>query len=140
MSINWLFATIMCLFSFGLWGFFSRVALNYISPLQMIIYQTVGIIFVTLFMLKTFAATTTFSVVGSVFAILTGIAFTVGSILFFVATDQQGKISVVITLTALYPLVTIILAFIFLREAITFQQWFGMLLAVGAMFLLSTSS
>lgn len=139
MSISWLSAAILCLLSFGLWGFFSRLALIYISPLQMLIYQTLGIILVTSFLIKPYVTTTTVSAIGSLFAVLTGIAFTLGSILFFTATNQQGKISVVITLTSLYPLITILLAFLFLKESISFQQCIGMVLAVCAMYLLSTS-
>ena len=49
---------------------------------------------------------------------------------------SRGKASVVITMTALYPLVTILLSFIFLRETIAIKQGIGIMLALLAMLLL----
>ena len=55
--------------------------------------------------------------------------------LFFFAAASRGKISVVVSMTALYPIITIILAAIFLHEPITVQQVLGMLCAVAAIVL-----
>jgi transporter family protein len=57
--------------------------------------------------------------------------------LFFFAAASRGKISVVVSMTALYPLITIMLAAIFLREPITAKQVMGMLCAVAAIMLLT---
>ena len=43
-----------------------------------------------------------------------------------------------VSLTALYPLVTVLLAFIFLREPLTGKQIIGLILAIGAILLLAT--
>ena len=139
MSFHWLVSAMLCLLSFGLWGFFSRLALDHIAPMQMIAFQTVGIVLVTILLFKNNVTAEGLNLVGSAYAVMTGVAFCVGSILFFVATTQQGKISVVVTLTALYPLVTIILACILLKESINLQQWLGMGLAVCSMLILSYS-
>lgn len=136
-SSTWLHSAVYCLISFGLWGFFSRLALNYITPKQAMIFQSIGIILVTLFLLKEIPNKSEFNWVGSFYAILTGIAFTVGSILFLMASSQNNNISIVITLTGLYPLITIVLAYLFLKESINFQQFLGMLLAMVAMGLLA---
>jgi transporter family protein len=50
---------------------------------------------------------------------------------------SKGKASVVITMTALYPLVTILLSFFFLRETITIKQGIGILFALLAMLFLA---
>jgi drug/metabolite transporter (DMT)-like permease len=51
---------------------------------------------------------------------------------FFTVASRQGSLSVVSVLTALYPLGTIILARIFLKEKIAQSQMFGIVLALGA--------
>jgi drug/metabolite transporter (DMT)-like permease len=51
---------------------------------------------------------------------------------FFTIASRQGSLSVVSVLTALYPLGTIILARIFLKEKIARSQMFGIILALGA--------
>ena len=58
-----------------------------------------------------------------------------GSWALFEALERGAKASVAVPLTALYPLVTIVLARIFLAETLTFRQWAGIALAVagGAM-------
>jgi drug/metabolite transporter (DMT)-like permease len=52
--------------------------------------------------------------------------------LFFTIASRQGSLSVVSVLTALYPLGTIILARIFLKEKIARSQMVGIALALGA--------
>jgi drug/metabolite transporter (DMT)-like permease len=51
---------------------------------------------------------------------------------FFTIASRQGSLSVVSVLTALYPLGTIILARIFLKERIARSQMLGIILALGA--------
>ena len=51
---------------------------------------------------------------------------------FFTIASRQGSLSVVSVLTALYPLGTIILARIFLKEKIARSQMFGIILALTA--------
>lgn len=51
---------------------------------------------------------------------------------FFTIASRQGSLSVVSVLTALYPLGTIILARIFLKEKIARSQMFGIILALAA--------
>ena len=51
---------------------------------------------------------------------------------FFTIASRQGALSVVSVLTALYPLGTIILARIFLKEKIARSQMFGIILALAA--------
>lgn len=67
--------------------------------------------------------------------LLGGVANGLGSWALFEALEKGAKASVAVPLTALYPLVTIALARIFLAETLTFRQWIGIALAVagGAM-------
>jgi bacterial/archaeal transporter family protein len=67
--------------------------------------------------------------------LLGGAANGLGSWALFEALEKGAKASVAVPLTALYPLVTIVLAQIFLTETLTLRQWVGIALAVigGAM-------
>jgi transporter family protein len=70
------------------------------------------------------------------FAVLAGVAGSIGSIFFYLAL-RQGKTSVVVPLTALYPLITVALSVLFLREEISGVKVIGIILALVASLLLS---
>jgi transporter family protein len=57
-------------------------------------------------------------------------------LLFYLAALQNGRVSVIATLTALYPMVTIFLAALVLKERVTFNQYLGMGLAIVAILLM----
>jgi drug/metabolite transporter (DMT)-like permease len=59
--------------------------------------------------------------------------------IFFTLASRVGSLSVVAVLTALYPLGTIILARIFLKERIAKTQLAGILLALSASALLAVA-
>jgi drug/metabolite transporter (DMT)-like permease len=58
---------------------------------------------------------------------------------FFILASRIGSLTVVSVLTALYPLGTIILARIFLKEKLARTQTIGVLLALGGSALLVVS-
>jgi transporter family protein len=60
-----------------------------------------------------------------------------GSWFLFAALERGAKATVAIPLTALYPLVTVVLAVTFLGETLTPKQWGGLALAIVAAGLLS---
>jgi transporter family protein len=74
---------------------------------------------------------------GVFWAFLTGILGGAGNIFFFQALVKGGKASVVAPVTALFPMVTVLLAFVFLRERLGRKQWAGLALAFVAIYLLS---
>ena len=74
---------------------------------------------------------------GVFWAFLTGILGGVGNIAFFQALVKGGKASVVAPVTALFPMVTVLLALMFLRERLGRVQWVGLALAFVAIYLLS---
>jgi transporter family protein len=58
--------------------------------------------------------------------------------LFYLIAITRGKISTIVTLTALYPLISIALAWMVLKEPITLKEGVGMVLALIAIVLLAT--
>lgn len=133
--VNWLPAAFLSLFSFGLWGFFTKLAVVHIDSRSALIYQTLGVLMIGVitFLMANFKPAT--DTKGLIYAVLTGAAYGVGCLFYFVAASK-GKIVTVVTLTALYPLVTILLACFLLKEAVTAKQACGILLAIISLLLM----
>ncbi len=74
---------------------------------------------------------------GTFWAFLTGILGGLGNLAFFEALIKGGKASIVAPVTALFPMVTVLLAMIVLKERIGRVQWVGLGLAFVAIYLLS---
>ena len=74
---------------------------------------------------------------GIFWAFLTGILGGVGNLAFFQAMVKGGEASVVAPVTALFPMVTVLLALVFLKERLGRVQWIGLGLAFVAIYLLS---
>ena len=70
-------------------------------------------------------------------AVVGGVFNGLGALTSFAALERGGKASIVIPLIYLYPVVTIVLAIVFLHERLTRLQGIGMLLAIVAGLLLS---
>jgi len=120
----------------GLWGFFTKLAAVHMNVYQAMFYTmslSIPMIAIALWFGGTPPPVLTR---GSLYAILAGLAVNVSFVPFFLAM-RTGKASVVVTVTALYPLITILLALVFLHESIGVRQLIGMGFALSAMFLLA---
>jgi transporter family protein len=71
-------------------------------------------------------------------ALLSGVFNALGAWAVFAAMKSGGKASIVSPLTALYPLVVVLLAPLILHESITLLQAAGVICALTAVVLLST--
>jgi uncharacterized membrane protein len=132
---RWLpFALLTCLF-WGLFGFLAKVGSGAASSLDLQILFTLGTLPIALFILfqrSRLRATRKGRYVGTLIGILAGL----GGIAYFLALSG-GKVSIVGPLTSLFPLVTVALATIVLREGLNRIQMAGVVLAVVAGALLS---
>jgi transporter family protein len=133
---NWLSASMIALCSFGLWGLFTKLSVEYIDFKRALIYQTLGVMIVGLISLGLIGFKPEASGKGFGFALLTGVAYGIGCLFYFLAASK-GKIITVVTLTALYPMVTIVLAYFILQETITLKQIIGIGLAIFSILLMS---
>lgn len=133
---SWLIPASAALIIYGFWGFFPKLAVTYINPTSALIYEVAGAMLVGLVSLVWVGFQPESHPKGVLFAMLTGVAGMLGTLCFFAAASR-GKISVVVSMTALYPIITIALAAIFLREPITAKQVLGMLCALAAIVLFS---
>lgn len=131
---NWLLPACIAILLYGFWGFFPKLAVAFVPPTSALLYQVAGAMLVGLLCLFLVDFRPETHPKGILFGVLTGIAGVLGTLFYFTAA-RRGNIAVVASMTALYPIVTILLAAIFLREPITLRQLFGMLFALIAMFL-----
>jgi len=131
----WLIFAILSLLAYGLWGFFPKLGVEHLNSKEFIVYQALGVLLVSLIVLF-FLGKPSFNVRGVTFAMLTGILGVIGT-LFFVAALARGKATTIVTITALYPLIVIVLAKVFLNEPITLKQGLGIVFALVALVLFS---
>ncbi|WP_414587552.1 EamA family transporter [Scytonema sp. PCC 10023] len=133
---NWLIYTLLSLVLYGLWGFFSKLATNYIDPKSALVYEVSGGLLVSFVLLCSNSFRLQADSRGIFYALLVGICGTVATLCFFVAINQASS-SIILPLTSLYPTITILLAFLIFKEPITLRQGIGILLAIVAIILCS---
>ncbi len=131
MPSAWLVLAILALALWGVWGIFPKLATNYLSPTSVMVYEGIGHIVVVAGVLAYLGFRPEVHPKGIVFAILAGLVGTVGSLVFLFAISR-GKASIVVPLTALYPVVTIALSLWLLHEPLTLKHSAGIVLALLA--------
>jgi bacterial/archaeal transporter family protein len=133
---DWLFFSLLALACWGLWAFFPKIAVSYLNPKSAFIYEVFGGLLVGLGVFAFLSVDMHPDVRGVVPAMLTGVAGYLG-LFFFLYAVQAGKVAPVASLTALYPVITLVLAMVFLKEKISPIQWMGMGLAVVSVVLIA---
>ena len=132
----WLWYALLCIFWWGLWGFLSKIGSDSASPFQMQVLFTLGMLPVALGMLLQMRGKVDRNVGGISYGLLSGVATGVGTIGYYAALRHQSA-SVVTPVTALFPVLTVLLAFVVLRERLNIVQIGGMLLALASIVILS---
>jgi len=138
----WLLWSVATIVLWGAWGLVSKVASNGVDAYVNQLLYTAGLaplmVFVAWTVWKRSAGESKAGRSKGVFwAFLTGILGGVGNLAFFQALVTGGKASVVAPVTALFPMVTVLLAMVFLKERLGRVQWVGLGLAFVAIYLLS---
>ena len=138
----WLFWSVLTIVLWGAWGLVSKVASNGVDAYVNQLLYAAG-----LAPLMIFVAWTVWKRSpresdrdrrrGIFWAFLTGILGGLGNLAFFQALVKGGEASIVSPVTALFPMVTVLLAVLFLKERLSRAQWAGLALAFVAIYLLS---
>lgn len=134
---EWLAPALIALFSFGLWGFFTKLAIATIDAKSALFFQTIGVMLIGLVTFYFMHFKINLNIKGASFGLLTGFAYGIGCLFYLIAAGK-GKIVTVVTLTALYPLITLLLAYYFLHESLSVKQTFGIVLALMAILFMSS--
>ncbi len=137
---KWLFYSLLTIGLWGAWGFVSKIASDGIDANTNQVYFSIGLLPLIALVWRSVPKTNVNRKAGIAWAFLTGILGGTGNIAFFQALVIGGKASIVIPVTALFPLVTVILAAIFLHERMGRTQKIGLVLALVAIYILSLPS
>ncbi len=133
---TWFLPALVALLLWGVWGLFQKLATNHMPPRTVYLVSALGAVVVIIVVLTTGKFPLSMSADGTLFAVIAGICSSLGGLLFLQAVSR-GQASVVITFTALYPVVTVVLSFGLLRETINLKQGIGIVLALLSMVLLA---
>jgi bacterial/archaeal transporter family protein len=139
---DWFVFAIFSFISYGIFGLVAKLSANTLPPSNAALYDIFGVaiigviaVFYFFFLSPGFQLET--RPVPVLFGLLTGITGLMGTIFLLLALGRGGQASIVVPLTALYPLLTAILAFVILKEAISLRQGLGMGFALVAIWLMA---
>ena len=132
----WFLLTILAVVSWGVWAVIAKATGGALSPVLSQALSTLGLlpVSVALCFSKRLEAKGKRSR-GVLFAFGAGIISSLGNIAYYDILGQGGKATTVIPLTAMYPLVTIFLAIVLLKERLNKVQRVGVGLSLAAIYL-----
>ena len=134
----WLLYSLMTICMWGAWGFLEKLASRSVNPRNVLLLASIGGILVFPIFLAIFHKHFKFTWhnVDYYYAVIGGIAGVLGGLFFYWAISV-GEKSRVATVTAMYPIVIVILAWLFLKEPLTIQKVAGIAFAVLGISLLA---
>jgi transporter family protein len=135
---GWLAYSLLTIVVWGVWGVISKVVSDRIDAYSNQVFFSLGLLPLMLVVLRSPRIRGgERRGAGIAWAFVTGILGGTGNVAFFHALVIGGQASIVVPATALYPLVTVILATLFLHERMRRTQQLGLVLALAAIYLLS---
>jgi transporter family protein len=125
------------IFAWGTGAIFTKMASDQLHPMMIAVVSTLLYIFVEIpIALVIFKINTHVTVSGIVYALLSALLMSIGSITYFFAL-QKGGAAEVTSVTSLYPVLTLVLAYLFLSEEMSLRKVIGCLLAVASIILIT---
>lgn len=118
----------------GIWGFIPKITTRYINPLSASLFEGLGSTLFALIILVSLNFKPDIHPKGVSLAFVTGLLGMLGA-LFYLLAMPKGKVSVIATLVALNPVITIGLAYFILKEPVTLKEGIGMVFAFIAIVL-----
>ncbi len=134
---GWLMPTIGSFVLWGLWAFIPKITTKYINPKSAVIYEVLGGILIAVIVLYSLNFRVETHPKGIALGMTTGLLGFLGALCFLYAVSK-GPVTLIATLSALYPVISILLAAFFLNETVTIKQCFGIVFALTAMILVAS--
>lgn len=131
----WMWFALVILLSWGLVGLLQKLSTHYLSAESSLVWLVVGFQLLQPFVYRD--TVFHYSARSLSWGILSGFLNAVGAWALLVAMKSGGKASIVVTLTALYPLVVIPLVPLIFHESVSLLQGVGAVCALAAVVLLS---
>jgi transporter family protein len=133
---SWLVPVLGAFVFWGLWGFLPKITTRTITPMSAMIFEAVGGMLVALIALLSGGYRLELTRQGVFLALLTGIFGILGAWTYLQAVST-GKVSLVVSFTALYPILSIVLAVFFLGKSLSVRQGAGIFFALLSMLLIA---
>jgi transporter family protein len=135
---KWMVDSLIAFLLWGIWGFLGKLASRSLDHRQLVFLSLAGYSLVFLFVaLRGWGrGVLQASPKGVGLALATGL-LSGAAYFFFYLGISRGEASRIVTITALYPVVSGLLAFLILRESVTVTKILGMAMAFGGLILLS---
>lgn len=134
---TWILPAVLCMAAWGFSRLFPKMATNSLDPKSAMIYEVMGEMLVAFFVLASLGFRPAFDLKGSGYAMLAGILGAIGVYFYLVAADR-GNVSQLVAVTALYPVITVLLGVFVLNETVSLKEGIGMVLALIAILLVVT--
>ena len=124
-----------CMLMWGMATFTMNVAGRHLDPMTIAAFNMFGYLAVGAFLFPYASwSFTKYHAMG----IAIGAMFVLGNMAFY-KLSQTGQVSTLVPLTALYVALPVVLGILALGEALTLRKVLGVLLAIGAIYLLSAA-
>ena len=134
---HWLLLSLIALVFWGITGNTQKLSTNHISTQFSFLAFAAAFIPIAILTVMVFPVETSISREVLVLGIVGGILNSLGALTSFAAFEAGAQSSVAVPIMYLYPLLTVLLARVFLHEEITAPHWGGILLAPVAAWLLT---
>lgn len=135
---KWFWFSICCVLCWGGWALVSKLGTNDISASGMQFIFAFGFIPVALLALVLKPVKFEKDLKGIAYGLGNGVLAGIGGLALFAAYRTGGSTSVITVATALYPMITVVLAFLILKERLTRLQIVGLGFAALAMIILAS--
>jgi len=134
--VSWYFFSLLALGLWGIWGFLSKVATQFLPSPAVYLLSICGHLAVIGYLGVAGGLAVPWHPLGVGVALAAGVCMAFGLLSFFQAL-AAGPATVVVPLTALYPVVTVALSWVALHENLAPRHLAGIALALLAVWLLS---
>jgi bacterial/archaeal transporter family protein len=136
-NARWFWYSLICVLCWGAWALLSKLGSREIPPNTMQFLFTIGTVPIGVALLLARRGKLEKSTRGIVYGVLNGVLSGVGGLALFAAYHTNGNTTLITATTALYPMITVLLAIVILREQFRPIQALGLLFAAVAIVIFS---
>lgn len=133
---SWMLPSFLALLLYGLWGFLGAKVSQFANFKTVFLVSCVGTMTIGLLAIPMISSKIELSFQGVSISLLQGLSTGCGTLMFFYAL-QRGPAIPIIMITALYPLVAVLLTALFLKQGLTPKQTFGIVFSMLAIYCLT---
>lgn len=133
---SWLIYSVLAALCWGVWGILAKFISSDISHYVNHLLFSIGMLFTIPFVIKK-CNWKDVNRKGIIWGLMAGLLAVIGNVAVYQSFSSGGQAAVVIPVTNLYPLVTIVIAMLVLKEKMHWLNGIGILLVVPAIIMLS---